>query len=221
MNVGEIIAKSRAMAQSFKEKGHSSVRLPVFSYEDWKAVYGHPDSGEVLNQYRIQTKRNWYLFHYLRGMGLEVIPVPVRDTEFKAWLESSGHDMSDGHEAAHAVGDYVNNPGSPATSCRHAQPKMGGRKLATVSIFGEDPDQPEVMSVALHNQDGYVLETLEILAADHSPEQAWQKAEKFLDLHTPEAVFQDREIRRPEFCADCNALLVNVASQEDISLPRQ
>ena len=96
---------------------------------------------------------------------------------------------------------------------------MGGPKLATVTVYGDTPDQPEVMCVAMHNPDGYVLETLEILAADYSPEQAWQKAEVFLDRQAPEAVFQDREIRRPEFCADCNALLVNVASQEDISAP--
>lgn len=210
------------MAQQFLQQERRQVRLPVFSFEDWCQIYHRQADGASLSEHRLQTRRNWYLMRFLRDQGVEVIPVPIRAQEFFAWAQGGGHDLEDGHELAHAVGEYANRPETPVALCRHEDMSARrGEVLATLTIFGETPEEPEVMSAAVHTDDGVVLATLEVLAAGHSPEQAWQKVSTFLDLHRPRSVFHDQVVRRPEFCSDCNALLVNLASQEDIARTRQ
>ncbi len=221
MNIRAIIDQARGLAQQFVAKGHDQVRLPVFDYQDWQAIYRRPAEGASLSEFRRQTKVNWYLMHFLRDMGVEVAPVPVRAGQFLPWAEKTSHDLSDGHELAHAVGEYVNDPASLATACRHSDLAAGllpgqGPALATITIFGETGEQPEVMSVVIHRPDGQVLASLQLLADEYSPDQAWEKAVEFLDRFHPGRVFHDQTIRYPDFCPDCNDLLVNVASSADI-----
>lgn len=221
MNISAIVEQARAMARQFVAKGHESVRLPAFDYEDWRQIYRRPGQGSSLSEFRQQAKTSFYLMHFLREMGVEVLPVPVRGAEFLPWAAKTSHDLGDGHDLAHAVGEYVNDPATPVTACRHSDLMAGlllgqGPALATVTIFGENNEQPEVMSVVIHRPDGQVLESLQILAVDHTPQEAWDQAVEFLDRFRPGRVFQDHTIRYPQYCPDCNALLVNVASAADI-----
>ncbi|MFH1033805.1 MAG: hypothetical protein V1806_04805 [Pseudomonadota bacterium] len=221
MNISAIIAEARAMAQQFVAKGHESVRLPAFDYEDWRQIYRRPAQGSSLDEFRKQSKTSFYLMHFLREMGVEVLPVPIKASEFMPWAAKTSHDLTDGHELAHAVGEYVNDEATPVTACRHSDLMAGlllgqGPALATVTIFGENNEQPEVMSVVIHRPDGQVLDSAQFLAADHSPQEAWDQAVTFLDRYHPGRVFQDHTVRYPNFCPDCNALLVNVASAADI-----
>lgn len=221
MNTSQIIGRAKTTAQAFVAQGKDEVRLPAFEYEDWREIYQKPAQGSSLTEFRQQVRLNWYLMTYLREMNVEVIPVPVRADAFLAWTQSSNHDLKDGHELAHAVGEYVNDMLVLPAACRHKDPVDGvlegqGPPLATLTIYGEDPEEPEVMGVAIHRPDGQVLASLEILAADHSPDQAWEQAGRFLDRWNPAKVFHDRTVRRPEFCGDCNSLLLSVASPADI-----
>lgn len=221
MNLSSLIEQARAMAKQFVAKGHAEVRLPVFDYEDWRQIYRRPAQGSSLSEFRQQTKTSFYLMHFLREMGVEVLPVPVRASQFLPWAQKTSHDLADGHDLAHAVGEYVNDPVTPTTGCRHSDMLSGllpgqGPALATITVFGENNEQPEVMSVVIHRPDGQVLTSLEILAVDHTPQEAWDQAVAFLDRFRPGRVFHDHTIRYPEYCADCNALLVNVASAADI-----
>lgn len=230
MDTERIIKEARAMTQAFVDKGGQQVKVPVFDYENWRQVYQRPADGDSLSAHRQHTRRNFYLMHFLRAQGVEVAPVVVRADEFNAWAKDyeghDEHDMSDGHGLAHAVGEYVNRPQAQISPCQHDS-GMGqmlaevGGALATITSFGEDQDQPEVLSVAVHTSGGEVLTSLELLAADMSGEQAWGKVQKYLDSITPKAVFHDRTVRRPEFCGDCNALLVNVASPQDIAAVKE
>lgn len=221
MKTSQIISQSRDMARKFEGKGHEEVRLPVFSFEDWRLIYKKPAEGGALAEFRQQLRRNYYLFRFLRDQGIHVVPVPVRQTEFMAWLEGSDHKLSDGHETAHAIGDYVNRAQTPYAQCRHEEVSDSlGEVFATVTIYGETPDEPEIMCGVIHKPDGTVLATLEVLAADNSPQQAWNKITNFLDLHRPQGVFRDDIIRRPEFCSDCNGLLVSVADPDDVAARR-
>ena len=221
MTTSQIIGRAKSTAQAFVAKGKDEVRLPVFEYEDWREIYQKPAQGASLTEFRQQTRLNWYLMNYLREMNVEVIPVPVRAEAFLTWAKSTSHDLADGHELAHAVGEYVNDALVLPAAFRHKDPVDGvlagqGPPLATLTIYGEDPEEPEVMGVAIHRPDGQVLASLEVLAADHSPDQAWQQCGRFLDRWQPAKVFHDRTVRRPEFCGDCNSLLLSVASAEDI-----
>jgi hypothetical protein len=221
VNISAIIDQARAMAQQFVAKGHDQVRLPVFDYEDWRQIYRRPAQGSSLTEYRQQSKSSFYLMHFLREMGVEVLPVPVKASQFLPWAEGTSHDLADGHELAHAVGEYVNDQATPVTNCQHSDLISGlllgqGPALATVTIFGENNEQPEVMSVVIHRPDGQVLESLQLLAADHSPQEAWDLAVAFLDRFRPGRVFQDHTVRYPQYCTDCNALLLNVASAADV-----
>jgi hypothetical protein len=221
LQTSRIIDEARALARDFVARGRDQVRLPVFAFEDWRKIYGKPSDGPALNSYRTQTRRSWYLFRFLREMGVEVLPTPVRAGAFLDWAAQGERNLEDGHELAHAVGEYVNHPGAPTTQCRPAAPPgealvVEGPRMATITTFGETAESPEVLSVALHRPDGEVIATLEVLGSEHGAEEAWQKATEFLDRCTPQKVFHDRTVRRPEFCADCNALLVNVASAKDI-----
>jgi hypothetical protein len=222
VNVRSVIDQARAMARQFVSAGRESVRLPAFDFADWRAIHNRPEDGSSLHEFRVLTKVHFYLTHFLRDMGVEVIPVPVRAAEFIAWAQATGHALSDQHELGHALGDYVNDTLSPITQCRHqgwdiAPGSDTEPALATITIFGETSEQPEVMSAVLHRADGQVLDTIEILAADHPPERAWELVEAFLDRHRPARVFHDQTIRYPSYCADCNGLLVNVASAADIA----
>ena len=99
--------------------------------------------------------------HFLREMGVEVLPVPVKAAQFLPWAENTSHDLADGHDLAHAVGEYVNDPATPVTACQHSDLMAGllvgqGPALATLTIFGETNEQPEVMSVVIHRPDGQI-----------------------------------------------------------------
>lgn len=221
MNLRSIVDRAQAMANQFVAQGRDSVRLPVFDYQDWLRVYQKEEGGESLHEHRVSTKVHFYLIHFLRDMGVEVNPVPVRFSAYEAWCQASGHHPANQHDIAHAVGDYIHDALTPVTQCRHegwdVAPGSGeANPLATLTIFGENSEQPEVMSVVLHRADGQVLATLELLAAEMPPQQAWEKAEAFLDKYAPARVFHDQTVRYPSYCADCNALLVNVASAQDI-----
>jgi hypothetical protein len=230
VNIRSIIDRAKAMAHQFVAQGHDTVRLPVMDYQDWLKVYQQSESGESLNEYRVQTKVHYYLIRYLADMGVEVTPVPVRAEAFAAWCLDTAHAPANPHETSHALGDYIHHPQTPTTQCRHQgwdiAPGSGDNPpLATLTIFGETSEQPEVMSVVLHRADGQVLTSLELLAAEHTPQEAWAKAEAFLDKYSPAKVFHDQTIRYPNYCGDCNALLVNVASEKDVEAascePRQ
>lgn len=223
MNLGHIIGEAKRLANSFVAKGHDSVRLPVIAFEDWLEIYEQTGDGPSLAEYRSQTKRNYYLMHYLRGMGVEVLPVPVRAPEFGVWARASGHNLADPHERAHAVGEYVNDIGVEPARCAHKSPlaSLGGENvLATITVYGDTPDDPEVMTVVTHLRDGKVLDSREILAADHSPQQAWEVVETFLDERVPGRVYHDKVIRRPEYCPDCNSLQFSVASPDEMDRVR-
>lgn len=219
MNLSQVIQQAQAMAKAFQERGPREIRLPVFAFEDWRQVYRRPSDGRALDEFRAYQKRTWYLMHYLRSQGMEVEPVPVLADPFLDWALDNGHQIQNPHELAHAVGEYANEPTSPVSQCRHSQPGSLGQRvpdlLATITVFGEQPQAPEVMSVVMHRPDGQVLDTLQILAVDCGPEQAWQRAQAFLEQHAPQKVFHDPQVRRPDYCPDCNGLLVNLASAQD------
>lgn len=222
MNTSQIIARARSLAEAFVGQGRDEVRLPVFDYEDWRAIHRKPAQGSSLAEWREQTRLNWYLMHFLRGMNAEVTPVPVRAEAFAAWAAGGRRDLADGHELAHALGEYVNAPLASPAACRHSDPSDGvalgqGPPLATLTVFGESAEEPEAMAVAVHRPDGQVLASLEVLAAEHSPQEAWEQVERFLGRWRPAKVFHDQTVRRPEFCADCNSLLLGIASPQDIA----
>ncbi|MBU1276937.1 MAG: hypothetical protein KJ720_16285 [Proteobacteria bacterium] len=218
MELSQVINSSRDLARRFVAQGHDTVRLPVFSFGDWQAIYKRPSSGASLAEYRRQAKQNWYLMHFLREMNVEVLPVPVASGPFSQWAQDSEHNLGDPHDLAHAVGEYVNDPQIPVSTCRHgslnsAYDGLGG--LATITVFGEEGGIPEVMTVAQHTTDGQVLQSLQLAAVDYSPEAAWEEAKKFLDRVRPTRVYHDETVRLPEYCPDCNGLLVSVASPEE------
>ncbi len=220
MDLKKIIETSRALAQRFSAQGHETVRLPVFSFDDWRAVYDRPSAGASLADYLRQVKQNWYLMHFLRAMDIEVLPVPVTAGPFATWAQETEHKLGDGHELAHAVGEYVNDPETPVATCRHGSLNpdfdgLGG--TATITVFGEDENTPEVMTVVQHTSDGQVLQSLQMAAIDYSPQAAWDEAKRFLARVRPQKVFHDEKVRKPEYCPDCNGLLVSVASPEDVA----
>jgi hypothetical protein len=221
LKTSQIIQEAGKLADTFIAQGLESVRLPVFDFMDWCAIYKRPSEGASIATFRDQVRRTWYLLHFLRKKGVEVTTVPVRQSEFLAWAQEGEHDLSDGHETAHAVGEYVNDPAVAVSRCNHkGVPKevldQLGPNLATISIFGENPDEPEAIVTVVHRADGSVLNRIQVLAIEHSPEEAWELTKEFLDSHKLERVFHDQNVRRPEFCPDCNSLMGNVASPEDI-----
>ena len=222
MSTRGIIERAKGLAKDFAAKGHQSVRLPTFYFEDWCAVYARPDNPDSRDQYRQQARHTYYLMHFLRNLGIKVEPVPVRQAEFLTWAGKEGRSLKNGHDRGHAVGDYVNRPQTPVAPCRHEEVAgllaLSGKEplYATITVFGETEQEPEVMSVALHQFDGSVILTRQTLAAEHSPQEAWAQTTAFLDQHQPEKVFHDQTIRQPSFCQDCGALLVNVASPQDL-----
>ncbi len=222
MDLKQVINSSRDLARRFVAQGHDTVRLPVFSFADWQAVYGRPSSGASLAEHRRQAKQNWYLMHFLRDMNVEVLPVPVAAGPFTLWAQGGEHNLKDPHDLAHAVGEYINDPATPPAACRHgalnpAYDGLGG--LATITVFGEEGGIPEVMTVVQHTTDGQVMQSLQLAAVDYSPEAAWEEAKKFLDRVRPQRVYHDETVRQPEYCPDCNGLMVSVASPEEAAAP--
>lgn len=221
MKTSQIIQEAEKLADTFIAKGMDSVRLPVFDFMDWCAIYKRPSEGSSIAAFRQQVRRTWYLLHFLRTKGVEVSTVPVRQGEFLAWAQGGEHNLSDGHEIAHAVGEYVNDPAVPVSRCNHkGVPRevldQLGPNLATITVFGEDPEEPEAIVTVIHRSDGSVLNRIQVLAIESTPQEAWDKIKGFLDEHKLERVFHDQDVRRPEFCPDCNSLMGNVASLEDI-----
>jgi hypothetical protein len=219
LDLNKIINQARAMAEAFVGAGRDEVRLPVFSYEDWRGIYGQANTGESLGEYRAQTKQSWYLMHFLRAMNAEVYPVPVAAAPFAIWAQDTDHELGNAHDLAHAVGEYVNDPATPLANCRHGSLNptydgLGG--LATITVFGESEQVPEVMTVVQHGSEGNVLQSLQLPAVDFSPQEAWDLAKEFLDRIKPSRVFHDEKVRQPAYCPDCNGLMVNVASPDEL-----
>ena len=190
----------------------------MFAFEDWKIIYNRPGTGGALDEFRTQQKRTWYLMRFLRDAGVRVIPVAVTASDLLDWAGDTDHELTDSHSRAHAVGDFVNQAGRP-TNCAHTYPEISlgaGEALATLTVYGESEDIPEIMGVAIHLADGQVITALEIMAIRHTPEDAWGLAQDFIRRHRPARVFHDQTVRRPEYCADCGALLMSVAAREDI-----
>ncbi|MCB2186449.1 MAG: hypothetical protein KQJ78_08535 [Deltaproteobacteria bacterium] len=215
MQLSVLIKQAQTLADRFIAQGHKNVRLPAYDFDDWREVYDRPGTGDTLNEFRSQQKMNWYLTRLLRASGVAVDPVPVRTAAFAAWCQDTGHELTDAHARGHAVGEYVNDPAVAPADCAHAYPELEvspGEALATITVFGESEEQPEVLTVTLHLPDGQVLTALEILAVEHTPQEAWDLVRQFLDHHHPQNVFHDQNVRRPEYCADCGALLANVAN---------
>lgn len=221
MDLLKIINTARHQAKAAKERGLGQVKLSVLSYEDWARIYEQEDNLASREEHRTHQLRNYFFKHFLESEGLEVTMVACRADALLDWAEENGHPLTSKQEKTHVLAHFTHRPDLPPTTCIHNRPLtvglagMGMDLYATITAYGESPDNPQILSAAVHNRDGGVVESLDVLAAQHSMEEAFGMISELLAKHGVKNAFQDPEVRRPEFCPDCNELLVNVASEKE------
>ncbi len=217
MDTLKIISGAMEQAKAAKQQGVTSVRLPVLSFSEYRRVFEREDDLSTRQDHRAHQKRNFYFKRFLEDQGIDVTMVFCQREELAAWAEETNHALTTDRERAHALAHFVGRPELPATACVHKRPlttamaESGLELYATITTFGESSERPEVLSTAVHTRDGQVVESLEILAVDHSPQEAFGLCSDFLAKHGVVNAFHDQVVRRPEFCSDCGELLVNVA----------
>lgn len=221
MNTAEIIRGAREHARLAGRRGLKTVRLPVTSFEEWAQIYGRADDEAGREAYRRQQKRNFYFKHFLEGQGIEVTMVTCRAQEVAEWAAANGHPMTTDQERTHVLAHYAGRPELPPAMCVQKKPltaDLAGSGLelfATMTMYGESPEAPEILSTAIHTRDGWVVESLEVLGAENTPEEAFDLASRLMARHGVKSVFQDSRVRRPEFCPDCNELVVGTAGPHE------
>ena len=217
MDTPKIISGAMDQAQAARQQGVTSVRLPVLSFPEFCRIFKREDDLSSRQDHRAHQKRNFYFKRFLEEQGIDVTMVTCRSEELAAWAGETNHDLNTDRERTHALAHFVGRPELPAAACVHKRPltsAMAGTGLelfATITTFGESSERPEVLSTAIHTRDGQVVESLEVLAVEHSPQEAFGLCADFMARHGVVNAFHDQVVRRPEFCPDCGELLVNVA----------
>jgi len=223
MNTLQIIKSAQENADRAAAQGARGVRLPVVSFEDWRNFHGRKDDLSAREAHRAEQKRNYYFKRFLEAKGIGVAMVTCRADPVREWAVENDHPMQSQGERLHVLAHYVNQPDLPPAQCIHKRPltaDMAGSGLelnATLTTYGESPDAPEILSTVVHTRDGGVLESLEVLGVEHSPQEAFDLAMDLMSRHGVRNAFQDPQVRRPEFCPDCNELLVHTASAREYS----
>jgi len=217
MKTTHIIAGAQEHARRAKEKGLKSLRLPVLRFEEWAELYGRSDDLAGREAYRAGQKRNFYFKRFLEAEGIEVTMITCQARAVAGWAEAHGHPMNSDPQRTHVLAHYVNQPDLPPARCVHKRPltpdlaESGLELYATMSMYGENPDRPEVLSTVVHTRDGLVVESLEVLAVEHSPREAFRQATELMTRHGVTRAFHDPGVHRMEFCPDCGELLVAAA----------
>lgn len=217
----QIIVSSREYARLAKSRGVASVRLPVMGFAEWARFFDRTDDLAARERHRGWQKRNFYFKRFLEAEGIAVTVITCPAQAVRDWAEAHGHPMTSEDERTHVLAHYVNQPDLPPAQCVHQRPltaAMAGSGITlygTVTWFGEGPDRPEVLSTVVHTRDGWVVESLELLGADHTVQEAFGLATEFLSRHGVRTAFQDPDVRRPEFCPDCGELLVHTAGPQE------
>jgi hypothetical protein len=218
MDFQKLILTARENARMARERGLRTVRLPVLAYEDWALLYGHNDLAAQQAHY-LHQKRNFYFKRFLEGEGIDVTMVTCRATDVMDWAFDNDHPLTNDHERAHVLAHYAGQPDLPPSKCVHKRPLttamagLGWTLYGTITAYGERTDLPEILSLAIHTRDGQVVESMEILAIEHTTAEAFDRFQGLMARHGVTQAFHDPVVHRPQFCADCNELLVNVASE--------
>jgi hypothetical protein len=213
----KIISGAMEQAKAAKQQGVTSVRLPVLSFSEFCRIFEREDDYSSRQDHRTHQKRNFYFKRFLEDQGIDVTMVTCRSEELKTWARETDHDLNTDQERTHALAHFVGRPELPAAACVHKRPlttamaECGLELFATLTTFGESSERPEILSTAVHTRDGQVVESLEVLAVEHSPQEAFGLCSEFMAKHGVVNAFHDQVVRRPEFCPDCGELLVNVA----------
>lgn len=221
MDTAKIVAEARQAAARAREMERRNVRLPVMNFTEWAALYGRHDNLAAREEHRFVQKRNFYFKRFLETEKIEVTMVACRAEAVAEWADNEGHPFFSDSDKTHVLAHYVSQPDLPPAQCVHKRPltadlaAAGLELFATMTVYGERPDLPEILSTVVHTRDGWVVESLEVLAAECGGDEAFDKAGSFMQRHGVKHAFQDPNVRRPEFCADCGELLVNTASEAE------
>lgn len=220
MKTAQLIKQAMHSAEHLLEHGVAHVRLPILLYKDWLEFYGKEDGRESRERRRIEQKLDWYLIHFLRKNGATVEMALISRQTLLEGLGELGFSLDTEKEKRTALNKLSQmGKGSPAP-CKHTfeldpveelLPKVG-----TVTIFGEPADGPEIMSAVVHLKDGSTLAYENVLASEHSPQEAQDICFSFFDRYKVTEVFSSPGIHPPEFCEDCNELLVKVADPVEV-----
>ena len=221
MDTFQIIHAAREHAQQAHQQGVRSIRLPVLSFKDWAEFFERPDGLADREAHRTLQKRNYYFKHFLQGHGIEVTMVLCTNRDLRIWADDNAHQLTGEREKSHVLIHYINQPDLPPTKCVHKRPltaDLAGSSLelfASITMFGDNPEQPELMSTVVHTRDGLVVDSFEALSVEHDPQEAFGLAAELMARHGVRNAFQDPQVRVPQFCPDCNELLVNVAGSRE------
>ena len=217
----QIIAKAQAFARMAREQEVKNVQLPVMDFQEWRQIFDKKDNLAAREEHRTMQKRNYYFKYYLKDQNIDVTMVTCRARDIIDWAKANDHPFGDANERTHVLTHYANQPDPPPSKCVHKRPDtsfmagLGFELYGSLTIYGERTDQPELMTIVVHTRDGAVVDYLETPIVEHPMEEAFGLVMDFLKKYGVKNAFRDPNVRRPEFCPDCNELLVNVASPKE------
>lgn len=221
MDTFQLISTAREHAGQAHEQGVRSIRLPVLGFSDWAGFFERPDDLAAREAHRTLQKRNYYFKHFLENHGIEVTMVLCTVADLMQWAMDHEHPLLGERERAHVLIHFINQPDLPPTKCVHKRPltaDLAGSSLelfASITMYGDNPEQPELMSTVIHTRDGLVVDSLEALSVEHDPQEAFGLASELMARHGVGNAFHDPQVREPRFCPDCNELLLNVAGSRE------
>jgi hypothetical protein len=221
MKTAQLIRQAMHSADHLLEHGVKEVRLPLLLYKDWLEFYGREDGGESRERRRLEQKLDWYLTHFLRAKEAKVEIALISRQTLLEELGELGSSLDTDKEKRTALNKLSQMGKGVPAPCKHTfelnpveemLPKVG-----TVTLFGEPEDGPEIMSAVVHLKDGSTLAYENVLASEHSPQEAQAICLSFFDRYSVTEVFSSPGLHTPEFCEDCNELLVKVADPDEVA----
>ena len=219
MNTSRIIAAAMQAADTAKKNGAAKIKLPVMEFSEWARFHFRSDNLASREAFRADQKRNYYFKRFLESRDIEVVMIVCPADKLIDWADENDHPLTTEQERTHVLAHYTNSPGVCSSQCVHKKPdasaflSLGPEVFGTLSMFGETQESPEILSAVVHTRDGKVVDSKEILAIEHESDEAFNLASEFFRSCGVQKAFLDKTVRRPDFCPDCNELLVNVASE--------
>jgi len=219
LDTNELIREVQHTALHLVEHRVKSVPIPTLPYRDWLGVFHLDDGTEARRRFRMNLKRDFYLRHFLKRHDVSTETVFVNRELFLKWLAAKGETPGSFREMMLALNRYALEKPAPPR-CEHVHdlgvPPSELVLVGTVTLYGETPDWPEAMSAVAHLRDGTPVAYRNVLAVDHTPEEAGGICMNFLDSHRVRHVFKTPGVREPEFCEDCGDLLIKVADPNEV-----
>ena len=220
MTTSQLIKQAMFSADHLLEHNVEHVQLGLLLYRDWLEFYNRTDNPASRSARRMEQKLDWYLMRILKKKNVKVEIVLIPRLEVIEGVGELDIPIGSDKEKKTALNMLARMGKGKTAPCQHIfeynEIADISECLGTITIYGELNEPPEIMSAVIHLEDGSPLAFENVLAMEHSPQEARNQCFALFDRYNVKGVFNSPKTFPPEFCEDCNQLLLKVANPDEV-----